>query len=181
MLIYTLVRNRFRRGAPEPLQVRGNTALEVGWTIAATAITVVLAVITFAMLGGIVTPPPSGPAGVSGADGRLVASTDQAPVPAAAVLRSRSASTASSTCGATTTPACGAGCSPTTRWSCRPTPRWCSTITSQDVAHSWWIPELGGKMDALPGPLQPDVVQGDAARGSSAASAPSFAVRTTRR
>jgi cytochrome c oxidase subunit II len=24
-------------------------------------------------------------------------------------------------------------------------------ITSQDVQHSWWIPELGGKFDALPG------------------------------
>jgi cytochrome c oxidase subunit 2 len=25
------------------------------------------------------------------------------------------------------------------------------TITSPDVAHSWWIPELGGKTDAIPG------------------------------
>jgi cytochrome c oxidase subunit II len=24
-------------------------------------------------------------------------------------------------------------------------------ITSQDVNHSWWIPELGGKADAVPG------------------------------
>ena len=24
-------------------------------------------------------------------------------------------------------------------------------ITSQDVAHSWWIPKLGGKFDAIPG------------------------------
>ena len=24
-------------------------------------------------------------------------------------------------------------------------------ITSQDVDHSWWIPELGGKFDAIPG------------------------------
>ena len=24
-------------------------------------------------------------------------------------------------------------------------------ITSNDVAHSWWIPKLGGKMDAIPG------------------------------
>jgi cytochrome c oxidase subunit 2 len=24
-------------------------------------------------------------------------------------------------------------------------------IRSDDVQHSWWIPELGGKMDALPG------------------------------
>ena len=25
------------------------------------------------------------------------------------------------------------------------------SITSSDVAHSWWIPELGGKADAVPG------------------------------
>jgi cytochrome c oxidase subunit 2 len=25
-------------------------------------------------------------------------------------------------------------------------------ITGQDVIHSWWIPKLGGKMDAFPGP-----------------------------
>jgi cytochrome c oxidase subunit 2 len=24
-------------------------------------------------------------------------------------------------------------------------------ITADDVAHSWWIPKLGGKMDAIPG------------------------------
>jgi cytochrome c oxidase subunit 2 len=25
------------------------------------------------------------------------------------------------------------------------------TINAQDVAHSWWIPKLGGKFDAIPG------------------------------
>jgi cytochrome c oxidase subunit 2 len=25
------------------------------------------------------------------------------------------------------------------------------SIKSDDVAHSWWIPKLGGKMDAIPG------------------------------
>jgi cytochrome c oxidase subunit II len=25
------------------------------------------------------------------------------------------------------------------------------TIKANDVVHSWWIPELGGKMDAVPG------------------------------
>ena len=24
-------------------------------------------------------------------------------------------------------------------------------INAQDVAHSWWIPKLGGKFDAIPG------------------------------
>ena len=33
-------------------------------------------------------------------------------------------------------------------------------ITADDVVHSWWIPELGGKMDAVPGLHQQDLVQG---------------------
>ena len=28
-------------------------------------------------------------------------------------------------------------------------------ITADDVAHSWWIPQLGGKMDAIPGYTEP--------------------------
>ena len=32
-------------------------------------------------------------------------------------------------------------------------------ITSSDVIHSWWIPKLGGKADAVPGPHQRDLVQ----------------------
>ena len=61
-------------------------------------------------------------------------------------------------------------------------------ITADDVAHSWWIPELGGKMDALPGYTNktwfkiPAVGhQGGREPGrSSAASAPSCAGATTR-
>ncbi len=33
------------------------------------------------------------------------------------------------------------------------------TIRSEDVAHSWWIPQLGGKTDAIPGQGQPHVVR----------------------
>ena len=29
--------------------------------------------------------------------------------------------------------------------------RRCSDIKANDVAHSWWIPKLGGKVDAIPG------------------------------
>ncbi len=32
-------------------------------------------------------------------------------------------------------------------------------IRAQDVAHSWWIPKLGGKFDAVPGYTQLHVVQ----------------------
>ena len=33
-------------------------------------------------------------------------------------------------------------------------------ITANDVVHSWWIPKLGGKFDAHPGPHEQDLVQG---------------------
>ena len=41
--------------------------------------------------------------------------------------------------------------SPSSRWWCRATRPWCSTLKANDVIHSWWIPKLGGKLDAVPG------------------------------
>jgi cytochrome c oxidase subunit 2 len=34
-------------------------------------------------------------------------------------------------------------------------------VTSPDVAHSWWIPQLGGKIDAIPGRTNTTWFQGD--------------------
>ena len=59
-------------------------------------------------------------------------------------------------------------------------------IESVDVAHSWWIPALGGKMDAIPGytnkswfqiPL--DAIPRVRTASSTRASAPSCAGATT--
>ena len=36
-LIWSLVKYRERRGGPEPAQIRGNTPLELGWTVGAGA------------------------------------------------------------------------------------------------------------------------------------------------
>ena len=53
-------------------------------------------------------------------------------------------------------------------------------IQATDVIHSWWIPKLGGKFDAVPGYTQLHLVQGAAAPASSTrASAPSCAGATT--
>jgi cytochrome c oxidase subunit 2 len=72
---YTLLRFRARRGAV-PAQIRGNTRLEIGWTLGAAFVLVVLLVVTFVELGPIVNPPDSGPQGVNLAStgGRLSAS-----------------------------------------------------------------------------------------------------------
>ena len=48
-----------------------------------------------------------------------------------------------------------------------------------DVNHSWWVPDLGGKYDAIPGKDEPHVVQGAGGRRTSRA-APSSAASSTR-
>ena len=56
-------------------------------------------------------------------------------------------------------------------------------IKADDVAHSWWIPELGGKMDAVPGYTNHTwfkIAGTQRARpASTRASAPSCAAATT--
>src|SRR3954467_4042591 len=68
-LLWSLLRHRARRGAPEAVQVRGNTPLELGWTVAAALILVVLATVTFIYLSGIKNPAPSGPSGLQAKKG----------------------------------------------------------------------------------------------------------------
>ena len=68
-LFYSLFKFRARKGAVAA-QIRGNTRLEIGWTVGAAVILVVLAVVTFIELPGIRNPPNSGPNGLQLADRR---------------------------------------------------------------------------------------------------------------
>ena len=104
-------------------------------------------VVTFLYLPDIENPPASGPDELRA--GRRLRLDRPAEPPKSGGPVLRSTSTASSTCGATST-AAATSSTPTTRWSSPPTPRWCSRSPS-DVQHSWWIPKLGGKADAVPG------------------------------
>src|SRR5262249_25944714 len=79
-LIYSLVKFRARKGAV-PAQIRGNTRLEIGWTVGAALILVVLAAFTFATLPSIRNPPNSGAAGLKLASGTLIASGPSKPKP----------------------------------------------------------------------------------------------------
>src|SRR2546423_3824556 len=63
-LIWSLVKYRARRGG-EAAQIRGNTPLEIGWTIGAALILVVLTTITFVYLNNVQDPLPSGPGGLA--------------------------------------------------------------------------------------------------------------------
>ncbi len=143
VLVVSLIRFRRRRGGPEPAQIRGNTPLELGWTIGAATIVLILAVITFAYLGDIKNPERSLPSA-------QVASIDQAPVPHDHSLQIHV--NGQQYLWRYDYPARGGqqvfsyvdmyvpvGTTVTLK------------ITSSDVAHSWWIPKLGGKADAIPG------------------------------
>ena len=74
-LLYTLVRFRKRKGRG-PVQIHGNTRLEIGWTVGAAVVLIALAVLTFAELHSIRTPDASRPNGLSVSDGAELTSSD---------------------------------------------------------------------------------------------------------
>jgi cytochrome c oxidase subunit 2 len=152
-LVYSLVKFRARKGAVAA-QIRGNTRLEVGWTLGAAAILVVLAAVTFSMLGEIRTPPNS--------------DADGYPTPVVGNVQNASAFQPRPPNGRSlnievngqryvwryTYPGATNNRDAVSSYEEMVVPTK-TTITldieAQDVAHSWWIPALGGKFDAIPG------------------------------
>jgi cytochrome c oxidase subunit 2 len=151
-LVWALFKFRARKGMVAA-QIHGNTRLEVGWTVGAFVILVFITVFTFITLPGIKNPAASdidengNPVTASNV---LYAATDQPPPPKGSASLNirvdgqqyvwryqypRSEKEIFSyvdmvvPVGMTIT----------------------LDITADDVVHSWWIPKLGGKMDAVPG------------------------------
>ena len=150
LLLYSLFKYRFRRSAPAPAQIRGNAPLEIGWTVGAAAILVVLAVVTFIYLGNIANPPASGPAGLQAADGVEFASIGQTEPPGGEPLNIDV--NGQQYLWRFDYPNAGEQQVFTYYEMVVPVDTTVTLdITSQDVDHSWWIPELGGKADAIPG------------------------------
>jgi cytochrome c oxidase subunit 2 len=148
VLIWSLVKYRVRRGGVAH-QIRGNTPLEIGWTLGAASILVVLTVVTFLYLDDIESPPASGPNGLSAAAAQF-ASVDQPDPPkdSGPVLRlhvngqqyvwrydypgdQQLFSYAEMVVATDTTVIL--------------------ELEASDVIHSWWIPKFGPKADAVPG------------------------------
>lgn len=146
-LLYSLLRFRRRKGDKGAVaaQIRGNTSLEIGWTVGAALVLVVLTVVTFIKLPNIKNPEPSGPGGVAGG-GPLYATIDQPTPPGGKGLKievngqqyvwryvypNQAYSYEEMVVPTDTTVVL--------------------ELRAQDVIHSWWIPKLGGKMDATPG------------------------------
>jgi len=148
VLIWSLVKYRARRDGRAD-QIRGNTPLEVGWTIGAAGILVILTVVTFLYLDDIENPPASGPNGLSAAAGQF-ASIDQPDPPRDG--------------GPTLTIRVNGqqyiwrydypGDEQLFSYNKMVVPTDTTVvlkIEASDVIHSWWIPKFGPKADAVPG------------------------------
>ncbi len=149
-LLYSVIKFRAKRN-PVAAQIHGNTRLEIGWTVAAGVILVVLTVVTFVKLPSILNPPNSSASGSF-----LSASVTQPSPPNGKKLT-----------------ICVQGRQYIWRYTygngCRKdyfiaklpysyqhmfVPAGITVILdiqSNDVIHSWWVPKLGGKVDAVPG------------------------------
>jgi cytochrome c oxidase subunit II len=152
LLFYSLFKFRARKGAV-PAQIRGNTRLEIGWTVGAAVILVFLGVFTFALLPGIRNPPNSSAAGYKGGYVQIADSTRRLPPNGKSLNICVTGQqyiwryTYAQNCSQNDFKSVFAY---TTMYVPVDT-----TVTldiyGQDVAHSWWIPKLGGKFDAIPG------------------------------
>jgi cytochrome c oxidase subunit II len=149
-LLYSVYKFRAKKGAVAA-QIHGNTRLEIGWTVAAALILVALTVVTFVKLPAIINPPNSSASGIV-----LSASTTRPTPP-----------------NGKTVTICvqgrqfiwryiyGNNClngafSAKLPYSYQTMYAPANTtvvldIQSTDVIHSWWVPSLGGKVDAVPG------------------------------
>jgi cytochrome c oxidase subunit II len=147
-LFYMLFRYRAGRGRPSrrlPRQISGNTALELGWTIGASAIVVALTIITYIFLPDIRDPAPSGPGAVAEARGQYAA-LNQPPPPGGKAIEIQVSG--QQFLWRYQYP------NGTFSFQEMVVPRDQTVvlkIKANDVVHSWWIPELGGKQDAVPG------------------------------
>jgi cytochrome c oxidase subunit II len=153
---YALYKFRKRKGAVAA-QIHGNTRLEIGWTLGAAAIVMVLTIITFVKLSSIEDPPNSGPGGdvLTGSDGgELYATADKHLPPNGKSLEieviGRQFIWQYVYPGATNPDGLGAPYSYTEM--VVPTKTTVTlNIVSSDVIHAWWVPALGGKFQAVPG------------------------------
>ncbi|HEV2784761.1 MAG TPA: cytochrome c oxidase subunit II [Solirubrobacteraceae bacterium] len=153
-LLYSCVKFRARKDAV-PAQIRGNTRLEIGWTVGAAVVLVVLAVVTFALLDDIRTPPNSD---ADGFPTQRIANVQNAsayqPRPPNGRALNIQVNGQRYVWRYTYPDGDGNVLNNAFNYETLIVPTKTTvtlTITAQDVAHSWWIPELGGKADAVPG------------------------------
>ncbi len=154
-LAYCLWRYRARKGR-EAAQIHGNTRLEIGWTLGAVAVLVVLATFTFVRLGTIIDPQSSGAEGEAllGEKGPIYALAEKRLPPSKKYLEinvvARQYIWQFVYPGGTGPEKLG----PPYSYEEMVVPTETTILlnaASVDVVHSWWVPALGGKMQVVPG------------------------------
>ena len=149
-LVYAVYKFRASKGAVAE-QIHGNTRLEIGWTSAAAVIVTFIAIVTFIMLPGITDPPNSG------SNGYVLSASLTQPTPPNGQKLVVCVTGRQFIWRYTY----GAGCDKhafardlpySYQEMVVPSNTTVSlVIQSNDVIHSWWVPSLGGKVDAVPG------------------------------
>jgi cytochrome c oxidase subunit II len=149
-LLVAVFRFRAKRH-PVAHQTHGNTKLEIGWTSGAAVILLILTVVTFIKLPSIINAPNSD------ADGLNLTASVTKPSPP----NGKSLDVCVQARQYIWRYTYGPGCKNNSFVSKEPysfttmvVPVHTTvvlTIQSSDVIHSWWIPSLGGKVDAVPG------------------------------
>jgi cytochrome c oxidase subunit 2 len=143
-LFYAVFRYRARRGRTAP-EIRGNRPLELGWTVGAFMLVTAIGVVMLFFLNDIRNPVASGPAGLAEAS-QENAALNQPPPPGGKGLQINVSAQQylwryQYPNGAVSFHDMIVPKDTTVTLK----------ISSNDVAHSWWIPKLGGKFDALRG------------------------------
>ena len=135
VLAWTLFRFRARRGVPAA-QVRGSTALQLAWTAGAVGVVTAITIVALFFVDNIKNPV-AGPSALAGVVGQNAATNDvlKIKVTGRQFLWSFQYPNQAVSFHDLVVPK-----DTTVRLD----------ITTNDVAHSWWIPKLGGKVDALP-------------------------------
>jgi cytochrome c oxidase subunit 2 len=148
-LLYAVIKFRAKRH-PVATQIHGNTRLEIGWTVGAALILVILTIVTFVKLPSIINAPNSS------SNVALSASLTPARPPNGRTLTI--CVTGRQYIWRYTY---GSGCNKDYYKDKLPysyqemvVPVGTTVnllIQSSDVIHAWWVPKLGGKVDAVPG------------------------------
>jgi cytochrome c oxidase subunit II len=148
-LVYSIYKFRASKNKVAA-QIHGNTRLEIGWTVAAAVILVIITVVTFVKLPSILNPPNTS------ANGLLSASLSEPNPPngkkVTICVQGRQfiwryvygAQCANNAFNSKLPYSYQQMYAPTNTTVVL-------VIQSTDVIHSWWIPSLGGKVDAVPG------------------------------
>ncbi|HWK27677.1 MAG TPA: cytochrome c oxidase subunit II [Solirubrobacter sp.] len=149
-LLYSLIKYRARKGRTAA-QIHGNTKLEIGWTVGAAVILIFITTFTFIELPSIKDPKPS----LIDENGNQIAQADNIQLAATDLKTPPGPSMRITVNGQQYVwryhyP----GQDNLLVYTDMVVPVGMTVlldITSDDVAHSWWIPKLGGKFDAIPG------------------------------